>query len=96
MLKDIPKVEKQNNINANIFDWENSLAFPVYISKEKHQKVMNLLLYKNHYVLINNFSRFMNNYTKQKDIKHFCMYHLQCFHGEHTLEKHKKNCITVN
>ena len=24
------------------------------------------------------------------------MYCLQCFRGEHTLEKHKKNCITIN
>ena len=24
------------------------------------------------------------------------MHCLQCFRGEHTLEKHKKNCITVN
>ena len=79
MLKDIPKIEKQNNINVNIFGWENSLAFPIYISKEKHKKVMNLLLYNNHYVLINNFNRFMYNYTKHNDKKHFCTYCLQCF-----------------
>ena len=99
MLKDIPKVEKQNNINVNIFGWENSLAFPIYISamltKEKYKKVINLLLCKNHYVLINSFNRFMYNYTKHKEKKHFCMYCLQCFRGEHTLEKHK-NCIIVN
>ena len=86
MLKDIRKVEKQNKINVNVFGLGNNLAFQIYISKGKHKKVMNLL-YKNHYVLINNFNRFMYSYTK-----HFCMYCLQCFHGEHTLEKHKNNC----
>ena len=66
------------------------------LTKEKYKEVMNLLFYKNHYVLINNYNRFMYNYTKRKDKKHFCMYCLQCFRGEGALEKHKKNCITVN
>ena len=92
------KVEKQNNINVNVFGCKNSSAFPIYISamltKEKHKEVMNLLFYKNQYVLINNFNRFMYNYTKHKNKKHFCMYCLQCFCSAHTLEKH--NCITVN
>ena len=96
MLKDIPKVEKQNNININVFGWKNSSAFPIYISKEKHKEAMNLLYYKNHYVLINNFNRFMYNYTKHKDKKHFCMYCLQCFSSADILKKHKKNCIIVN
>ena len=98
MIKDIPKVEKQNNINVNVFGWKNSSAFPIYISSfhsTQHKEVINLLFYKNHYVLINNFNRFMYNYTKHKDKKHFCMYCLQCFSSEGTLEKHK-NCITVN
>ena len=31
MIKDIPKVETQNNINVNVFGWKNSSAFPNYI-----------------------------------------------------------------
>ena len=98
MTKDIPKVEKQNNIhvNVNVFGWKNSSAFSIYISVMQHKEVMNLLFYKNHCVLINNFNRFMYNYTKHKDKKHFCMYCLQCFSSADILEKHKKNCITVN
>ena len=57
---------------------------------------MNLLFYKNHHVLINNFNRFMYNYTKHKDKKHFCMYCLQCFSSADIPEKHKKDCIIVN
>ena len=95
-LKDICKVEKQNNVNVNVFGYENKTPFPIHISKEKHKNVMNLLLIKNHYILTDNFNRFMYNQTKHKEKKHFCMYCLQCFGGEHTLEKHKKNCLTVN
>ena len=47
-------------------------------------------------MLINNFNRFMYNQTKHKEKKHFCMYCPQCFRSEHTLEKHKRNCMIVN
>ena len=57
----------------------------------QNKEVMNLMFYKNHYVLINNFNRFMYNYTK-----HFCMYCLECFCGENTLERHEKHCTAVN
>ena len=101
MIKDIPKVEKQNNINVNVFGWKNSSAFLIYVLKEKHtyaflKEAMNLLFYKNHYVLTNNFNRFTYNYTKHKDKKHFCIYCLQCFSSADILEKHKKNCLTIN
>ena len=80
----------------NVFGRENKTPFPIYISKERCNDILNLLLIKNHYVLIYDFNRFMYNQTNHKEKKHFCMYCLQCFHGEHTLEKHKKICITIN
>ena len=43
-VKDYCKLEKQNNINVNVFGYENKTPFPIYISKEKHKKIMNLLL----------------------------------------------------
>ena len=99
-VKHYNKVEKQNNINMNVFGYENKTPFPIYISKEKHKNsgaaVLNLLLIKDHYVLIYDFNRFMHNQTKHKAKKHFCMYCLQCFCSENILEKHKKNCLTVN
>ena len=93
-VKDYNKVEKQNNINVNVFGWEKT-PFPVYITKERYND-LNLLLIKNHYVLIYDFNRFMYNQANHEEKKHFCMYCLQCFRGENTLEKHKKNCITIN
>ena len=89
-------MEKQNNINVNVFGYEDKVPFPIYISKEKHENVLNLLLIKNHYVLINDFNRFMYNQTKHHEKKHFCMHCMQCFSSENILNEHKKTCITIN
>ena len=94
-VKDYHKVEKQNNIKINVFGYGNSEPFPIYISKERYNDVMNLLLIKDHYVLIYDFNRFMYNQTKRKEKKHFFMYCLQCFSSEEILDKHK-NCIIIN
>ena len=72
------KIEKQNNININVFDYEKRQPFPIYISKEKFENQMNLLSItegKNRdYILIKDFNKFMYNHTKRKERKHFCMH----------------------
>jgi len=48
--------------------------FPIYLSKEKIDNQMNLLVTDNenkHYVLIKDFNRFMFNKTKRKQKKTF-------------------------
>ena len=35
------KIEKQNEININVFGYENKQPYPIYISKEKYDKEMN-------------------------------------------------------
>ena len=94
------KIEKQNEININVFGYENKQPYPIYVSKEKYEDCINLLLIteeKNkHYVLIKDFNRFMYNQTKHKESKHFCMHCLQCFSSERVLSDHKDNCIIVN
>ena len=61
-VKQINKIEKQNNIRINLFGCEEKQKFPIYISQEKYQDHMELLLInkdkKNHYVLIKNFNKF--------------------------------------
>ena len=98
--KQYNKIEKQNEININVFGYENKKRYPIYISKEKYDKQMNLLLIteneNKHYVLIKDFNRFMFNQTKYEHKKHFCMYCLQCFSSEIVLNNHKDNCITIN
>ena len=98
--KQYNKIEKQNEININVFGYENKKPYPIYISKEKYEDHMELLLTtenKNkHYTLIKDFNRFMFNQTQHKEKKHFCMYCLQCFSSERVLINHKDNCIQLN
>ena len=99
-IKDYNKIEQQNEININVFGYEQKQAYPLYISKENYTNCMNILLItkdKNkHYVLIQDFNKFMYNQTKHKERKHFCMYCLQCFSSEIILNNHKVNCLQVN
>ena len=98
--KQYNKIEKQNEININVFGYEEKQPYPIYISKEKYEDHMELLLItkdeNKHYVLIKDFNKFMYNQTKHKERKHFCMHCLQCFSSERVLNNHKDNCIQVN
>ena len=99
-VKQINKIEKQNNICINLFGYEEKQKFPIYISKKKYQDHMELLLItegeNKHYVLIKDFNKFMFNQTKHEHKKYFCMHCLQCFSREDVLTEHKNNCISIN
>ena len=98
--KQYNKIEKQNEININVFGYENKQPYPIFVSKEKYDRHMNLLLItendNKHYALIEDFNRFMFNQTKYEGRKHFCMHCLQCFSSERVVNNHKDNCIQVN
>ena len=98
--KQFNKIEKKNNIRINVFGYEEKQPYPIYISKEKSEDHMELLLItkdeNKHYVLIKDFNKLMFNQTKHKERKHFCMHCLQCFSSERVLNNHKDNCIQVN
>ena len=57
--KDFSKIEKKSNICINVFCYENKLVFPIYISDQKFENSMDLLLVtdgdKSHYVYIKDF-----------------------------------------
>ena len=99
-VKQINKIEKQNNICINLFGYEEKQPFPIYISKEKFIDHMELLLItegeNKHYVLIKDFNKFMFRQTKHEHRKHFCMHCLQCFSRKDVLTEHKNNCISIN
>ena len=67
--KDFNKIEIKNNICINVFGYENKLVFPIYISDQKFEDSMDLLLLidndKSHYVYIKDFNRFMFHKTKK-------------------------------
>ena len=111
-INQINRIEKQNKININLFgyDIEKKAAFPIYISPEHYDDHLELLYLeetleeedlgsrvpRSHYVLIKDFNRFMYNFSKHKERKHFCMHCLQCFYSNENLAKHKVNCIVIN
>ena len=90
-VKQFNKIEKQNSININVFGYEDKQPYPIYVSKEKYEDHMELLL-----VTKNDFNKFMYNQTKHEHRKHFCMHCLQCFSSERVLNNHKDICIQVN
>ena len=98
--KGFKKVEVQNDICVNVFGYENELVFPIYISDQKFESFMDLLLLinddKSHYVYIKDFNKFMFHKTKNKNKKWFCKSCLQCFGSENVLIKHKENCLSIN
>ena len=83
-----------------MFCYENKLTFPIYVSDQKFENLMDLLLVidenKSHYVYIKDFDRFMFHKTKNKNKKWFCKSCLQCFSSENVLIKHKEDCLSIN
>ena len=79
----------------NVFGYENRLVFPIYVSDQKFEDSMDLLLLihhdKSHYVYIKDFDRFMFYKTKNQKRKWFCKSCLQYFSSENVLIKHKEN-----
>ena len=56
-IKQIPKIEDQNNISINVIGYENKNRFPLYVSKKVTETTLDLLLIweeeeKQHYVWI--------------------------------------------
>ena len=81
-------------------DFEDELVFPIYVSDQKFEDSMDLLVLndddKSHYVYIKDFDRFMFHKTKNKNKKLFYKSCLQCFSCENVLIKHKEDCLSIN
>ena len=99
-VKDFSKIEVQDKICITVFGYENELVFPIFISEQRFEDSMDLLLlfedHKSHYVYINNFNTFMFHKTKNKNKKEFCKSCLQCFSSKNILIKHKEDCLSIN
>ena len=67
--KDFSKIETKNEIYINVLCYENRLTFAIYISNQKIENLMDLLLVidgnKSHYVYINDFNNDLC-FTKRK------------------------------
>ena len=93
--KDFSKIGKKNNISINVFGYKNELVFPIYVSDQKFEESMDLLLLidddKSYYVY-----RFLFHKTKNKNKKRFFKSCLQCFSSENALTEHKEDCLIIN
>ena len=98
--KKIWKIEEKNSICINVYYYENKLTFPIYISDQKFENLMDLLhIFDNdklHYVYIKDFDRFMFLKMKNKNKKYYCKSCLQCLSSKNVLAEHKETCLSIN
>ena len=102
-LTDIPTFERNNQLKINVFAYEQTKFFPVYLSKLKVQsKRINLLLLSEennwHYCLIKNLDRVMKillrsfaTANSKNNIRKFCERCLQSIARE-KFQLHKSLC----
>ena len=93
---DVHKFSELNNLSANIFElnfyqdqnqWKHKLI-PVEVSKNNSDRVIDLAIYKNHYVLIKKLDVFLGDHYK----KFICRRCLSSYTSENMLMKHKPKC----
>ena len=83
-----------------MFGYHNRLAFLIFVSDQKFEDSMDLLLLtyddKSHCVYIKDFNRFILHKPKNKNKKYFCRSCLQCFSSKNVLTKHEENGLIIN
>ena len=93
---DVHKFNELNNLSVNIFElnfyqdqnqWKHKLI-PIEISKNDSDKVIDLAIYKNHYVLIKKLDVFLGDHNK----KFICRRCLSSYTSENMLMKHNQKC----
>ena len=89
---DMYRFEKLNNLSINIyelnFDRNKHKLVPIEISKNESDKVIDLLIYKNHYALIKKLNVFIGKH----DCKYICRKCLNSYTTNSMLIKHKNLC----
>ena len=98
--RDVHKFNELNNLSVKIFvlnfyqdqnQWKHKLI-PIEVSKNETDKVIDLAIYKNHYVLIKKLDVFLGDHNR----KFICRRCLSSYTSENMLIKHKQNCRDDN
>ena len=89
-VKDIPKFEKLNNLNVNVFELNGTVLTPIHINKNYFQAQIDLVLYQNHYCLITKLHCLIN---KDSHMKHVCRRCFTAFYSNDVLNNHIERCI---
>ena len=91
--RDVHKFNELNNLSVNIFElnfyqdqnqWKHKLI-PIEISKNNSDRVIDLAIYKNHYVFIKKLDVFLGDHNK----KYICRRCLSSYTSENMLSKHE-------
>ena len=97
------KFEKNNNVSLRVFGCEilpnNTNIIPLYVSKEKREKVVRLFFYENedgtkgHYCTVKDMSRLVSSqYSKKRARRNICDFCLNPFGRRDLLDKHVEYC----
>ena len=94
--RDVHKFKELNDLSVNIFElnfyrdqnqWRHKLI-PIEVSKNNSDRVIDLAIYKNHYVLIKKLDVILGDHNK----KFICRRCLSSYTSENMLIKHKPKC----
>ena len=88
-VKDIPKFEKLNNLNVNVFELTKTVPTPIHKNMNYDQPQSDLLLFENHYCLITKLHRLINENSHKKWVYRRC---LTAFRSEDILNQHIDRC----
>ena len=88
-VKNIPKFEKFNNLNVNVFELTKTVLTPIHINTNYDQSQIDLLLFENHYCLITKLHCLIN---KDSHMKWVCRRCLTAFSSEDILNQHIDRC----
>ena len=95
-VKELARVELQNDLSINVFTYEGRKVLPHRLSKSIKERHVNLMLLKagerQHYCLIKNFSGLMSSTSKNTRARFFCYNCLHGFTREDLLVTHKEIC----
>ena len=92
----VHKFNELNNLSVNIFElnfyqdqnqWKHKLI-PIEISKNNSDRIIDLAIYKNHYVLIKKLNTFLGDHNRN----FICRRCLSSYTSENMLIKHKQKC----
>ena len=93
---DVHRFNELNNLSVNIYKlnfyqdgakWKHNLI-PIEISKNESDKVIDLIIYENHYALIKKLHVFLGNHNKG----FVCRRCLNSYTNENALLNHKEKC----
>ena len=94
---DMHKFEKLNNLSIQMFElnfhqeknkWKHKLI-PIEMSKNDSDRVVDLLFYKNHYVLIKKLNVFLG----KQDCRYICKRCFSSYTCKNMIIKHKQQCF---